>query len=125
MARFVQHVRVDHRGPHVFVAQELLDGTDVRARFEQVGGKGMAEGVASYVFDDARAREGLLDDARPQLFGNVPPLFALVGAIGVWDVWLALRLIRRARVRALRSELLPPPPAMWCARKRPTRPLRT
>src|SRR5665811_2303489 len=27
----VQHVGVDHRGTHVFVAQELLDGTDVRA----------------------------------------------------------------------------------------------
>ena len=35
----------NHRGAHVLVAQELLDGADVMARFEQVGGEGTAEGV--------------------------------------------------------------------------------
>ena len=38
---------VDHRRLDILVAQKLLNGSDVIAASEQVGGKGMPEGVAS------------------------------------------------------------------------------
>lgn len=41
----VQDMGVDHRGAHILVAQELLDGPDVVAILEEVGGKGVSERV--------------------------------------------------------------------------------
>ena len=38
---------VDHGGFDAAVTEELLDGSDVGAGFEEVGGEGVAEGVAS------------------------------------------------------------------------------
>jgi len=38
-------VGVDHGGFDVFVAEEFLNGADVVAGFEKVGGEGMTEGV--------------------------------------------------------------------------------
>ncbi len=38
---------VNHGGFEVFVAEEFLDGADVVAVLEEVGGEGMAEYVAS------------------------------------------------------------------------------
>jgi hypothetical protein len=46
----VEDVGVDHGGGDVAVAEELLDGADVVAGFQQVGGEGMAEGVAADAF---------------------------------------------------------------------------
>lgn len=37
---------IDHRGFDVAMAQQLLDGSNVRAAFEQVRGKRMAEPMA-------------------------------------------------------------------------------
>lgn len=42
----VEDVGVDHCGGDVAVAQELLDGADVVARFEQVRSEAVAKGVA-------------------------------------------------------------------------------
>jgi hypothetical protein len=42
----VEDVGVDHGGGDVAVAEELLDGADVGAVLQQVGGEGVAEGVA-------------------------------------------------------------------------------
>ena len=42
----VQNVGVDHGGRDVPVAEEFLDGAYVVAVLEEVGGKGVAEGVA-------------------------------------------------------------------------------
>ena len=39
----IQHVGIDHRGLDVRVAQQLLHGTDVLPRFQQVGSEGMAQ----------------------------------------------------------------------------------
>jgi len=51
----VEHMRVDHRGLHVAVAEQLLDRTDVRAPFQQVRGKAMAEGMAArWITDGSR-----------------------------------------------------------------------
>ena len=43
----VEDVGVDHGGGDVAVAEELLDGADVVAGLEQVGGEGVAQGVAA------------------------------------------------------------------------------
>ncbi len=49
----------------------------VIARFEQVGGRGMAGRVASHALDDARLGGRLLDGAsHERLVNMVPPLFA-------------------------------------------------
>jgi hypothetical protein len=45
-AASVQDVGVDHGGADVAVAEELLDGADVVAAFEEMGGEGVAKGVA-------------------------------------------------------------------------------
>ena len=42
----IQHMCVDHRCLHVAVAEKLLDGSNVRATFQQMGGKAMAKGMA-------------------------------------------------------------------------------
>ena len=47
---FVDHMGVDHGGFEVFVAEEFLYGADVVAVLEEMGGKGMAQGVAGYFF---------------------------------------------------------------------------
>ena len=59
----VQHVGVDHGGGHVAVAEELLDGADVGAVLQEVGGEGVAEGVAGGSLRDARAAYGVTDCA--------------------------------------------------------------
>jgi hypothetical protein len=47
-------------GSEVLVAQEFLDDADVVARLQQMGGEGVAEGVAPSVFGDTRPANGLL-----------------------------------------------------------------
>jgi len=42
VAAAVEHVGVDHGGLDVVVAEELLDGADVVAVAEEVGGKAVA-----------------------------------------------------------------------------------
>ena len=44
-AALVQDVRVNHRRADVAVAEQLLDGPDVVAGFEQVGCEGMAQRI--------------------------------------------------------------------------------
>jgi hypothetical protein len=60
----VEDVGVDHRRLHALVAEELLDGPDVVAVHQEVGGEGVAEGMAGRRLDEAggpeRVVEGLL-----------------------------------------------------------------
>jgi hypothetical protein len=76
-SRFVQHVQrtphphprlledvgVDHGGLDALVAKELLNGADVVAASEQVGGEGVPEGVAGDALPDPRASAGVADGA--------------------------------------------------------------
>jgi len=59
-------MRVDHRRGDVGVAEEFLDGADVVAGFEQVGGEAVAQRVAGGGFGELGAQagvaDGLLDD---------------------------------------------------------------
>jgi hypothetical protein len=57
----LQHVRVDHGGADIGVAQQLLDGADIVAGFEQMGGKAMAKGVATNFFGETGVDDGRLD----------------------------------------------------------------
>jgi hypothetical protein len=61
----IENVGVDHGGPEVAVAEELLDGADVGAVLQEVGREGVPEGVAGDAFRDAggggRAADGALD----------------------------------------------------------------
>ena len=57
------NVGVDHGGFDVFVAEEFLDGSDIVAGLEEVGGEGVAEGVGGDVFVDFCEAGGFLDGA--------------------------------------------------------------
>ena len=45
----IEHMGVDHGGADIFVAEEFLDGANVIAVFQEVGGEGMTEGVTANV----------------------------------------------------------------------------
>jgi hypothetical protein len=62
-AAAVEDVGVDHGGGDVAVAKEFLDGADVVAGFEKVGGEGVAEGVGTDRFGKAGREGGLADGA--------------------------------------------------------------
>ena len=54
-------MRVNLRGYHVLVAKLFLNGANIRTRFQQVGGKGMAQSVAGDLFFNARERRRSLN----------------------------------------------------------------
>ena len=72
----IEHMRIDHRGLQIAVAQEVLDSANVGTSFQQVGCKAMAKGVASGRFADPccshRGANRPLNDRRVEM---MPPLF--------------------------------------------------
>jgi len=60
-AAHVEDVGVDHGGLDVFVPENLLDGSDVVAVHQEVGGKGVAEGVAADLLRDSGLVPCLVD----------------------------------------------------------------
>ena len=46
-AAFLQHMCIDHGGLDIFMAEEFLHGADIVSILKQVGGEGVAEGVAT------------------------------------------------------------------------------
>jgi hypothetical protein len=76
----IENVGVDHGGGNVAVAQELLDRSDVVARFEQMSGKRVAQRVARGGLGDAGrlhcASKGSLKDGFVEV---VPATLAGVG----------------------------------------------
>src|SRR5262249_48922539 len=59
----VQDVGVDLRRRHVAVPEEFLDGPDVAAVLEQVGGEGVAQSVRAGPLGDPCAPDSLLHGA--------------------------------------------------------------
>jgi len=57
----VGDVGVDFGNLDAGVAEQDLDASQVRSPLQQVGGKGVAEGVGGYSFADARPLLGFLD----------------------------------------------------------------
>ncbi len=56
-----QDMGVDHRGAHILVPQELLDGPDVVAIFEQMGREGVTNRATGSRFGQPGAAGGFLD----------------------------------------------------------------
>ena len=92
-AAAVQDVGVDHGGADVVVAQELLDGADVVARLEQVGGERVAKGVARDVLGQSGVHGGAVDCALKH---------GLVGVVPSTLVW-SLALFHRPAVTLCRD----------------------
>lgn len=58
-----ENVGVDHRGGNVPVAEELLNRPDVLPVLEEVGGEGVAQGVAARLLPDPGAQDGRVNGA--------------------------------------------------------------
>ena len=54
----LKHMGVGHSGLEVFVAEELLDSTDVCSVLQEMGGEGAAECMARRMFRDLRSGHG-------------------------------------------------------------------
>jgi hypothetical protein len=79
----VDHVGVDHRGPDVLVPHERLEGADVGAFLEQVGGEGVPESVAGHPLGDGCCFGGSADLALQHgLVKVVPPALVAVVQVG-------------------------------------------
>lgn len=97
----VEHMRVDHGGANIPVAEQLLDSTDVVACLQQMGSERMPEGVASYVLDDTRPGGSILHGPLNQGLVNVmPSLFScpwVLPAVGLREHPLPTPVGRRVR----------------------------
>ena len=69
----VEDVGVDHGGGDVAVAEELLDGADVVAGFEQVSREAVPQAVASGVLRDLSGAAGITEGALEYGFVQVVP----------------------------------------------------
>src|SRR5206468_3919395 len=73
----VEHVRVDHRGADITVAEQLLHRANVVPVLQQVGSEAVAEGVAGRRLTDPRAQNGRPDHPLNRgLMEMVPPAMA-------------------------------------------------
>ncbi len=57
----LEHVSGNHSGLHVFVAKELLDGTNIVMGFHEMSRNAMAQGVGTNRFGDADQLRYLTD----------------------------------------------------------------
>lgn len=46
----IDHMRVNHRSRHILMPKQLLDGTDICSRFEQMSGKRMPKRMTTGKF---------------------------------------------------------------------------
>lgn len=76
---------IDLRGRDAFMAQHLLDGTEVGASFKKVGGERVAQCVGRYVFPDSRSFSEILDylkDSNPCELPSAAVEEKDIGAVG-------------------------------------------
>ena len=69
----VQDMGVNHGGRDVFVAEQLLNRTDVVAVFKQMRGEAVSEGMAACRFSDSGCSDCQFDRVLKVLFGDVMP----------------------------------------------------
>jgi hypothetical protein len=67
----VEDVGVDHGGGDIPMAEELLDGADVVASIQQVGGEAVPQAVAACLFGEARRAHGVVEGALEDGFVKV------------------------------------------------------
>src|SRR6267154_3271253 len=77
----VQHMGVDHCGPHIFMTEQFLNRANVVAAFKQMGGEAMPESVAACVFGNTRFADGILHSFLNRTFRQVVLLFLLTSGI--------------------------------------------
>ena len=76
----VEHMRVDHRRPHVFMSQKFLHGADIVTIFEQVSRKRMPECMATSALYDSGGRNGSLNGDLNRIPRNMmSPFFSASG----------------------------------------------
>ena len=73
---------VDHGGADVFVSEQFLNGANVIAILEKMGGKGMAKGMATDALLDARFLGGFFDGALQSQFVHVVAAFFAAARVG-------------------------------------------
>ena len=73
-------MRVDHGRLHVGVSKKILNGADVIACFDQMGGKAVAQGVYGGSFGDAQITNRLIDTPLEGCWIQVVP----VGLVRSW-----------------------------------------
>lgn len=91
----VQHVRINHRGANIVVAQQLLDGANIVATGQQMRGEGVTKRMTRNALRQACFSNGLFDRPLNQRFIDV--MTPLVSRLGVPPAAL------------LRKDELPPP----------------
>jgi hypothetical protein len=79
-AGFREDVGIDLGGGNLGVAEEFLDGADIVAGFEEMGGEGVAEGMATDGFGDLGELDGGADGALEDLFIEM----MAAGFAGTW-----------------------------------------
>ncbi len=108
----VQDMGVDHRRRDVLVAEELLDGAEVAAVLEEMGGEGVAKGMAGGPLRNSRREDGsahgLLKDGLVQVVpAALSALLVSVEVCGGKDplpAWFCVDAATRPRVaRSLRK----------------------
>ena len=80
----MEDVGVDLRGGDVGVSEQFLEGAQIGARFEQMGGETVPEGVAADFFDEVRRADG---GTERFLDGGLVEVMAADGSGGV--AWVA------------------------------------
>jgi hypothetical protein len=93
----VQHMRIDHRRPHVGVAEQFLHGADVGACFQEVRGEGMAQRVAGRTLGDPGGPHG---GGEATLNGTLMPMVTSEYARGVAHGARGLRAVRAPPVQS-------------------------
>ncbi len=73
----VEHMGVEHRGFDIAMVQQLLDGSNVRATFEQLCGEGMAD---SSSIDEIS--QGVVEQAKIRWLIPFLPFSVLVSRLG-------------------------------------------
>ena len=79
----IQNMRVDHRGAHVGVPEQLLNRADVVAVFQKMRAEGMAQGVRAGWLRDASPEPRVLDGLLENRFVEVMPMPLSCYAVGV------------------------------------------
>ena len=91
-------MRINLRGTHIRVPQQLLNRADIVTTLQQVGGKRVAQGMAACRFIDARTSNRRFNGTLERLFPKVVPAYDACS-------WVYCRFRRRKQI--LLSQLFP------------------
>lgn len=74
----IQHMGIDHPRLHVTVTQQLLNGSNVMATLQEVGGKRMPKCVTTGLLADSCAQHGSFHGLLDQGWVDVVPAFGSI-----------------------------------------------